>query len=272
MKTTIATAAFLGIASADGLRKGYRPSNRNGGLSSHGGNSGDHANQNGLENRFNAWAARYNQESSSAADWEAKLNRFGNSAQLVDDTNAKASGSDDLRLELNAFAAMTDEEFKSHTGLAPEVERRATSFPLRHHGKGKGRHLSHAAVTVDHHADGFMHPVKNQGGCGSCWAFAANTALEGTIAKKTGTFPGRFSEQQLVDCTLRQNQRNIDMFGKDYGLWGCGGGWMSIAWDFQKEQGIMMDADYPYTSGNTGTETACAHDYNKTVGKVSSYH
>lgn len=61
------------------------------------------------------------------------------------------------------------------------------------------------------------------------------------------------------------------MFGKDYGLWGCGGGWMSIAWDFQKDQGIMMDSEYPYTSGNTGTETTCAHDWNKTVGKVSSY-
>merc|ERR1712012_824396 len=33
----------------------------------------------------------------------------------------------------------------------------------------------------------------------------------------------------------------------------------------------MTDADYPYTSGNTGRETTCAHDNNKTIGNVTSY-
>ena len=55
-----------------------------------------------------------------------------------------------------------------------------------------------------------MHPVKNQGSCGSCWAFAVSTALEGTLAVKTnqkygcssGGYCLRMSEQQGVDCTL----------------------------------------------------------------------
>jgi len=57
------------------------------------------------------------------------------------------------------------------------------------------------AMNVDHNADGNMGPVKDQGGCGSCWAFAATSALEGTIAKKFGVEPFRISEQQGVDCT-----------------------------------------------------------------------
>jgi len=116
-----------------------------------------------------------------------------------------------------------------------------------------------------------MYPVKQQGGCGSCWAFAANSALEGYVARKNNATPVRLSEQHLVDCTLTNNQRNKDLFGKTYGLWGCGGGWMSYAWWFQKEQGIMTDADYPYTSGRTGKETECAHDTNKTIGKVTQW-
>jgi len=47
-----------------------------------------------------------------------------------------------------------------------------------------------------------MYDVKNQGGCGSCWAFAVTSTLEGTLAIKTESDPIRISEQQGVDCTL----------------------------------------------------------------------
>ena len=116
-----------------------------------------------------------------------------------------------------------------------------------------------------------MHPVKDQGNCGSCWSFAANTALEGSIAKKNGTTPVRISEQQLVDCTLTTNPQNEIDFGKDYGIYGCNGGWMSWAWDFHIDQGFMYDTDYPYNSGTTGTENACGHDANKVKGFVKEY-
>ena len=41
---------------------------------------------------------------------------------------------------------------------------------------------------------------------------------------------------------------------------------MFPAWEFQRDWGMMLDADYPYTSGSTGTETLCAHDGDKIVG------
>jgi len=46
-----------------------------------------------------------------------------------------------------------------------------------------------------------MPPVKDQGNCGSCWAFAAVSALEGAIGARDGVAPPRLSEQQSVDCT-----------------------------------------------------------------------
>lgn len=90
-----------------------------------------------------------------------------------------------------------------------------------------------------------MGPVKDQGGCGSCWAFAANTAFEGTVALQNNLSKSQvphFSEQQLVDCMLGGNEYNKSIFGKDYGMWGCGGGWMQPVWQFQKEQGIFLES------------------------------
>lgn len=196
--------------------------------------------------------------------------------------NAKSAASgkpNAAKFAHNAFSDLTAEEFQStHLGLKNKDPALAVhNMPQHGYGgrnnmmsRGRGRGLVADATTVDHVKDGFMGPVKQQGNCGSCWAFAANSALEGAIAKKNGTSPVRLSEQQLVDCTLANNARNQQLFGKDYGLWGCGGGWMDTAWTFQKEQGIMLDSDYGYTSGRTGRETACAHDTSKTIGNVTN--
>jgi C1A family cysteine protease len=126
---------------------------------------------------------------------------------------------------------------------------------------------AHRATTVDWAYDGKMVDVKDQGSCGSCWSFAALTALEGTIAVKTGKDPVHLSEQQIVDCTLSSNPKNKQQFGKDYRGHGCSGGWMSFAWDFVKDQGAMTDADYPYNA----KENACAHKADATVANVKEY-
>ncbi len=83
-------------------------------------------------------------------------------------------------------------------GVEPRRRKGNNGFGRRA-GKGVG---DHRAITIDHHADGKMTPVKDQGQCGSCWAFASNTALEGSLAISSGRAPLRLSEQQIVDCTL----------------------------------------------------------------------
>jgi C1A family cysteine protease len=74
--------------------------------------------------------------------------------------------------------------------------------------------------------------VKDQGDCGSCWAFSATGALESAYAiKYNKTVP--LSEQNLVDCT---------------GGNGCDGGWYEDAYDYIiKNNGIDSEASYPYT-------------------------
>lgn len=82
----------------------------------------------------------------------------------------------------------------------------------------------------------YLNPVLDQGSCGSCWAFAATTALEGAYAVKTGLLYN-LSEQQLVDCA-----------GTRYGNYGCRGGWMHNAYNYIIRNKVCSSRVYPYTA------------------------
>ena len=91
----------------------------------------------------------------------------------------------------------------------------------------------------------FVTPVRNQGGCGSCWAFATTAALESSVLRAENT-PGvdlNLSEQVLISCGSSG--------GNDAGS--CSGGYISYASDYIRNTGLPLETCYPYTG-----ETAAA--------------
>lgn len=89
--------------------------------------------------------------------------------------------------------------------------------------------------SFDWREKGGVTPVKFQGKCGSCWAFAAAGAIESHIFRKTGKLI-ELSEQNLVDCGKRE-----------YGLAGCDGGFHDYGFNLvAMQKGIAKGDKYPY--------------------------
>ena len=158
----------------------------------------------------------------------------------------------------NFTSDLTDDEFAKMLGaVVPEDdedgdgEGEDASRGLSDDGNDGRRHLQAGAVNWV--TAGKVHPVKDQGECGSCWAFAAVLAQESMQAIKDGTSPVRLSEQQCVECSVDYN--------------GCYGGWMYYCWQHSKDQGMMSNADYPYTA----VYTTCMYDSSLTVSHADSW-
>lgn len=87
---------------------------------------------------------------------------------------------------------------------------------------------------IDWRSLGAVGPVKDQGSCGSCWAFATASVLEAAYFFEKGTYVS-LSEQQMVDCAY-----------EDYGNYGCDGGLPSYAMLYSDQEPLMAEKDYPY--------------------------
>jgi len=100
---------------------------------------------------------------------------------------------------------------------------------------------------------GIVTPAKNQGSCGSCWAFASAGALESHLLKKYSAGPYNLSEQQLLRCNT-------------YG-YSCSGG-SSDASRYWESTGPITETCYPYTA----TDGSCSYSCTEMVYRVTGWH
>jgi len=190
------------------------------------------------------WKMRNGKSYGTDSEEQYRLSVFYANYKLVAEHQNDTSAT--YTIGLNKFADLTQKEFAA-TYLGMKKSQRTTK---------NYKNLSNVAVpeSVDWRGK-LATPIKDQGQCGSCWAFSAVAGTEGAYAKANGSLLS-FSEQQLVDCA-----------GGKYGNQGCNGGLMDSAFDYEKVNGNMLESAYPYTARD-GT---CQYDASGVQFTISSY-
>jgi cathepsin L len=198
----------------------------------------------------------------SASAWEEFKAKYGkvyngpdheNEHRQVYDANmqwAAENSNDEVSFGENQFADLTQEQYRVAAGLG---YKQSALKQLPHLGvhRFNGEEL---AESVDWTTQGAVTPVKDQGQCGSCWAFSTTGGMEGAWQIASGSLTS-MSEQQLVDCSTQNS--------------GCNGGSMELAFNFAGTVNVATESSYPYTA----TDGTCKTSYTTAIpqGGVTGY-
>ncbi|KAH7653592.1 Fruit bromelain protein [Dioscorea alata] len=177
-----------------------------------------------MAERYEQWMVEYGRTYKTT---EEKLHRFEifmSNVQFIESFNA--AGNHTFELGINQFADLTNQEFRA-----------------MHTDPFKYANFTDAPKSVDWRTKGAVTPIKDQGQCGSCWAFSAVASMEGATKLSTGKLIS-LSEQELVDCDIKGDDQ------------GCEGGLMDEAFKFIINNGGLNTEDkYPYTGADDSCDT-----------------
>jgi cathepsin L len=173
---------------------------------------------------FLKYVAKYGKSYGTKEEFEFRADLFKKTLTALSQENSKNENT--FRVAVNKFADWTPAEYRRmlaykpiRGNVAPVVDT-PLSIP----------------TSIDWRTEGAVNPIKDQGQCGSSWAFSAVGAMESRNKIKTGTLLD-LSEQQLVDCAI-----------VGYGNLGCNGGDMGTAMDYAHDKGMESENVYPYTA------------------------
>jgi len=198
------------------------------------------------QSHFAGFVATYNKKYNKD-DLVYRYNVFKANLDFITATNKKNLS---YTVGVNKFADMPLHEFTAkflgYNHIKRDFIRSKNTAPHSH---------ANNPTSVDWLAAGAVTPVKDQGQCGSCWAFSATGSMEGSwqIAKKSLV---SISEQQLVDCSGAQGNQ------------GCNGGLMDYAFEYViSNKGLTTEKLYPYKA----VDQRCKNPLPASAVKITSY-
>ena len=111
--------------------------------------------------------------------------------------------------------------------------------------------------------------VKDQGECGSCWAFSVASQMESDAIRKGYLSTSEsLATQQIVSCDSAS-----EGYDDDISNYGCDGGNTETAYEYvEKVGGLQLAKKYAYISGVTEESESCDVDEDKLVITVSKYY
>lgn len=200
--------------------------------------------------KYSRWLREHGKLYATPAEYNYRLRVFHSQTLYVDQINreyeAAAAVSGQVltgpMFEMNGFGDLTVEEFKvRYTGGAPlpadeVLESESTSLIE-----------DNQQLAASNLGQSYNINIKNQGSCGSCWAFAAVAALEKFHFDKTKSRVD-FSQQELVDC--------------ETGSSGCNGGYSEKAFTYTSKNGLALASKYPYKGSKGSCSKSAANSVN----------
>jgi len=192
-----------------------------------------------VERAFHDFIEEHHRSYATEEERKHRFAVFKEKYEFVQESNAKSLP---YKLTVNEFADQTKEEMREHRlGMRkPGTDMLWAGLTyLGQHNHTTGEKL---VDSWDWTRKGAVNMVKNQGRCGSCWAFSATGALEGANFL-AGHGLVSLSEQQLVDCDHRGH--------------GCNGGLPTWAFAYYQGAYACSETAYPYKGKNGFCNPLC---------------
>jgi len=202
---------------------------------------------------YKQWKLKHNKTYGGAED-QKRYKTFSDNFRKVVKINSQQKS---FTVGLNQFADLANAEFSS-IYLGYKKKKNATKKVVRadeFETEIEAVKVK-ASNAVDWRTVGAVTPIKNQGQCGSCWAFSSTGSLEGLNFLKNGNLLS-FSEQQFVDCA------GVSPYDNE----GCDGGSMESALQYAADFGVELESVYPYTA----VDGTCQYDASSVVFKNTAY-
>ncbi|XP_023178971.1 putative cysteine proteinase CG12163 isoform X1 [Drosophila hydei] len=203
----------------------------------------NHHSLNKVDHLFHVFQIKYKRRYANSVEHQMRLRIFRQNLRTIQELNDNEQGS--AKYGITEFADMTSTEYTQRAGLWQRSEDKPTGGAAAVVPPYPSAELP---KEFDWRQKNAVTQVKNQGSCGSCWAFSVTGNIEGLYAIKTGELQ-EFSEQELLDCDSTDSA--------------CNGGLMDNAYKAIKDiGGLEYESEYPYLA----KKKQC--HFNKTLSHV----